>query len=265
MNPAVPPAPMRRDGAGRGLSRPQAIAETLKDWIVEQGMTPGDRLPQEAQLIQILGASKGTVREALRVLETQGLIRTRTGPGGGAFITEVQPDHAASLLANLFYFRELSLENVLQMRRLVGPELAADLARALSDAEISALEEALSPPPPAETQPGDAPAEAQETPSRLDDCLARRSPNTLMGFSYAFVSRLLHEHLEPGATAAEAANGAAPQDEASWTRDLIASLRAHDVERAREVMARRLDSEDRALIAAGARLRRGFIPPLSRR
>ena len=87
---------------GRKRNRPQAVAETIKDWIIAQGLAPGDRLPQEPQLIEELGVSKGTVREALKVLETQGLIRTRTGPGGGAFITEVSDDHAGALLANHF-------------------------------------------------------------------------------------------------------------------------------------------------------------------
>ena len=48
----------------RRLNRPQAAAETIKDWILARGLAPGDRLPQEAQLIAELGVSKGTVREA---------------------------------------------------------------------------------------------------------------------------------------------------------------------------------------------------------
>src|SRR6056297_3955912 len=71
------------------LSRPRQAAAAIKDWVVERGMMPGDRLPGEPELIAHFGMAKGTIREALRVLEAQGLIRTRTGPGGGAFVNEV--------------------------------------------------------------------------------------------------------------------------------------------------------------------------------
>ena len=74
--PSLDEASPRR--GARGRNRPQAVAETIKDWIIDHGLAPGDRLPQEPQLIAHLGASKGTIREALRILETQGLIRTRT-------------------------------------------------------------------------------------------------------------------------------------------------------------------------------------------
>ena len=64
-------------------NRPLAIAEVLKDWIAERGLKSGDRLPQERDLIGLFGVSKGTIREALKALDAQGIIKTRTGPGGG--------------------------------------------------------------------------------------------------------------------------------------------------------------------------------------
>lgn len=69
----------------RERKRSDIIADALKDYIAQKGLRPGERLPQEAELITLLGASKGTVREALKSMETQGIIATRTGPGGGAF------------------------------------------------------------------------------------------------------------------------------------------------------------------------------------
>ncbi len=66
--------------------RTDEIVDAIKRMIVEHGLGPGDRLPQERDLITQFSASKGTVREALKALEVQGLISVRTGPGGGAFI-----------------------------------------------------------------------------------------------------------------------------------------------------------------------------------
>lgn len=67
------------------LSRPVQVAEAIKNWVVEQGLQAGDRLPAEGNLIERFSMSKDTIREAMRILEAQGLIRTRTGPGWRQF------------------------------------------------------------------------------------------------------------------------------------------------------------------------------------
>ena len=71
----------RPDKAPPRRSRPVQLAETIKEWVVEHELRAGDRLPGEAELIARYGRSKGTVREAMRILEAQGLVETRTGPG----------------------------------------------------------------------------------------------------------------------------------------------------------------------------------------
>ena len=92
---SLPTPPQRR-------SRPVRVADAIKDWVVEQGLKPGDRLPGETELIQRFAMSKGTIREALRLLQAQGLVETKTGPGGGLFVGEVSRERARALLANFF-------------------------------------------------------------------------------------------------------------------------------------------------------------------
>jgi GntR family transcriptional repressor for pyruvate dehydrogenase complex len=75
-------------------SRPVQVADRIKDWVVERDLKTGARLPNEAEMILQFGVSKGTVREAMRILEAQGLIVTRTGPGGGSFVGEVTAERA---------------------------------------------------------------------------------------------------------------------------------------------------------------------------
>ena len=89
----MPPATTRSKAEPKP-SRPVQVAEAIKDWVVEQGMQAGDRLPGEVELIERFGMAKGTIREAMRVLEAQGLIKTRTGPGGGSFVHEVSRQRA---------------------------------------------------------------------------------------------------------------------------------------------------------------------------
>ena len=126
------------------LNRPQTIADTLKDWILERGLSPGDRLPQEAQLITELGVSKGTMREALKVLETQGLIRTRTGPGGGAFITEVGEERAGALLGNHFFFKDIGIADIYALRIALEPVLVRELVQHIDDSQIDLLRQRMS-------------------------------------------------------------------------------------------------------------------------
>lgn len=132
MNSSLPTAPRRK--------RTEIIAEALKDYIAEQGLTPGSRLPQEQHLIDALGASKGTIREALRALEAQGLIQTRTGPKGGTFIAEVSADRTMELLGNYFFFHPPTIHDIYEVRKQLEPALVVGIAGRLNDDAITKLE-----------------------------------------------------------------------------------------------------------------------------
>src|SRR6056297_1496957 len=124
-------------------SRPVREADAIKEWVVERNMKKGDRLPSETAMMAQFGMAKGTIREAMRILEAQGLIETRTGPGGGSFVGEVTADRAKALLANYFYFKDLSVADIYQLRRVLEPELAASLAGRLGEAQLAELEEVV--------------------------------------------------------------------------------------------------------------------------
>ena len=67
------------------------IAEQIRESIVEGALKVDDRLPTEEKLARQFGVSRPTVREALKRLAAQHLIRSRRGPGGGTFI--IRPSH----------------------------------------------------------------------------------------------------------------------------------------------------------------------------
>ena len=136
-NPSSNPKPRSR------RSRPLQVAEEIKDWVVERGLQPGDRLPGEAEMIARFGMSKGTIREAMRLLQAQGLIETKTGPGGGSFVGEVTRERATALLGNYFYSRDVTIDDIYQVRIALEPLLASSLAGRLSDAQLVELEEII--------------------------------------------------------------------------------------------------------------------------
>jgi len=86
-NPSPEPAEAGRVAFPGG---PPKAAETIARRVVasigEKGLRPGDMLPREADMLAEYGVSRETLREALRLLEVQGLITLRRGPGGGPVV-----------------------------------------------------------------------------------------------------------------------------------------------------------------------------------
>ena len=172
------------------MSRPVQVAEAIKSWVVEQGLQAGDRLPGEAELIERFGMAKGTIREAMRVLEAQGLIKTRTGPGGGSFVHEVSRQRAKALLGNYFYFKNLTIGDIYQLRLTLEPELASTMAGKLSEEVLEQLEANLAEySEPAQTL--DEEREQHVASLRFHAILAEQARNPLMGFAIDFMVNLL--------------------------------------------------------------------------
>lgn len=108
------------------------IIEKIRAAILEGKLQPGDRLPPEKELGDQFGVSKQTMRESLRALEHLGLIVLKKGSGGGAFIVEVQREVATQSLANYLYFKNLTIENLSELRRILEPHAARCAAERMS-------------------------------------------------------------------------------------------------------------------------------------
>ena len=101
----------------------EQVYDQLRDWIIRGELSRGARLPSEAVLAREFGVSRGTVREALRVLAAQNLIRTAKGAGGGSFVTLPTVDHISTFLhANISLLSEsddVTLPEFLEARELL--------------------------------------------------------------------------------------------------------------------------------------------------
>ena len=238
-------------------NRPQAAAEAIKDWITEHGLAPGDRLPQEHQLIADLGVSKGTVREALKVLETQGLIRTRTGPGGGAFITEMPQDHANALLANHFFFKDITIADIYELRISLEPQLVADLAPVITEEQIDELRRRMS---VYEAPPTSIDEEREQRVAELEfhETLAGFSTNPLLGFTCGFLVRLLKD-LTVCRRIYDQPNPELRERGVSYQQQLIEALLARDADTARAVMEAHMRAAQRMMLAQEAQVTKGFL------
>lgn len=126
--------------APQRIKRADQIVESVKQWVVVNGKQPGDRLPNERELMEQFECSKGTVREALKSLEVQGLVRIKTGPNGGAVLERVPYEKASQLLRNFLHFDQPTGPEIYALRTLVEPEIAALATPRLQDEDFARLE-----------------------------------------------------------------------------------------------------------------------------
>jgi len=119
----------------------QKIIDQIRTAILGGKLKPGDILPPEKELVEQFGVSKQTLRESLRALEHMGLIDVRKGIGGGAHIVEVDIGVTKQSLANFLYFKDLSIENLSELRKLIEPHAAGKAAEAISRENLRILGE----------------------------------------------------------------------------------------------------------------------------
>ncbi|MEN2740386.1 FCD domain-containing protein [Microbacterium sp. X-17] len=115
------------------------VLETIEADLLQGRLGPGDRLPSERELASSLGVGRSSVREALRVLEVLGLIRTGSGSGptSGAIITATPRGALSSVLRLQVAARAFPFDDVVEARLMlesaVVERLAADPDRELDD------------------------------------------------------------------------------------------------------------------------------------
>lgn len=94
----------------------QVIVEQIRQLLKEERLQPGDRLPSERELCVQFGVSRVTIREALRILESNGLVEIRVGARGGAFVTVPSSSRVSEGLADLLTFSPLTASQVTEAR-----------------------------------------------------------------------------------------------------------------------------------------------------
>lgn len=174
----------------RPRKRPDKVADQIKRWIMRDQIQPGEKLPQERELIELFGVSKGTIREALKSLEVQGLVRIRTGPGGGATVVDVSFETATELLGNYFYSKDVSLRHLYELHKLLSPDLAFRVCGQLTESDFRALDRSIS----ARESPPRSPQESRRhgmAAIDFHDVLADACPNPVLGFQCRWINTML--------------------------------------------------------------------------
>ena len=94
----------------------EQLADEILDYIVDHGIAPGTRLAPERQMLADTGRARGTLREALRLLESRGVVEVRAGSAGGAFVRKPQPADLGCAITAVLRVEGASMLDVLTAR-----------------------------------------------------------------------------------------------------------------------------------------------------
>jgi GntR family transcriptional repressor for pyruvate dehydrogenase complex len=112
----------------RPREKPQKIADELRALIVSGELSEGDSLGHEPDLVERFGVSRPSLREALRILETEGLVTVVRGVRGGVVVHEPDERMTARTAALVLQARNVSLADVFEARSLLEPMAARAIA-----------------------------------------------------------------------------------------------------------------------------------------
>ena len=115
------------------------LAKELRRQILGGTFPPGSSLPAESEIVAQTALSRGSVREALRILESEGLVVTRPGRYGGSIAQRPDDDSLRHSISIFVQGRGISLISLLQTREAVEPPLAALAAKNRTEEELQEM------------------------------------------------------------------------------------------------------------------------------
>ena len=122
----------------------QDVVEQIQEAIFDGRLETGQILPAERELKAMLNVSRGTLREALRVLEQKGLIEIKLGVGGGSVVKAVDTEQISESLGLLIRSQKVSLNHLAQFREDVEGIIAAHAAQWHGKEDLKNLKQLLS-------------------------------------------------------------------------------------------------------------------------
>ena len=149
----------RGESAAPGASRPSAgsgvasafspitphrafedIAMQIRGLVAEGRLRPGDRLPPERELATMFQVSRNTLREALRALELAGMIESRKGANGGAFVRPGNPRVVVGGMRDLYHLGAITPEHLTEARIWLSELVVRVVCERATEADLAALQ-----------------------------------------------------------------------------------------------------------------------------
>ena len=227
-------------GRVHGRKSYQALADHLREQILGGHIPEGSPLPNERDLGGSTGLSRGSVREALRMLEVEGLLSIKPGRNGGSTIRLPASDGVSRSLGAYVRAQQIPFDAVLETREALEPQLAALAAIRRTEADLDAIAAASEAVAPA----GIDKAAFITANSRWHWAVAQASQNRLLVAVVAACGKLLHLSNIEGFVS--------PEVQAAVVKahaGIEAAIRAGDPEAAQRRMLRHIRSYRREVAA----------------
>ncbi|MEN3356634.1 MAG: hypothetical protein V7637_616 [Mycobacteriales bacterium] len=209
------------------------IVDQIRVLIREGRLTPGDRLPSERDLCERFGVSRVTVREALRILEANGLIEIRVGARGGAFVTAPSGSHIREGIIDLMTLSPTTAAEVTETRKIIELGVVPLVCERATDEDLAALQELCDKAIAARDAGTYTMEMSAEFHTRLAECTHNRA-----------IVMLQQTFRRPLLMSLERAHEAAPEMGGIGVTEhveLVAAIRARDCPKATDIMRRHLD------------------------
>jgi GntR family transcriptional regulator, transcriptional repressor for pyruvate dehydrogenase complex len=224
----------------------ELIAARLRRQIVRGAVKPGEKLPPETQLMKQFGVSRPTVREAFRILETEGLIVVRPGSRGGAQVVAPDQTAAARHVGLLLQLRGATIDDVYEARKISEPACAAMLARRRTGQDVADLAAVVAEIESAVEARGGAPDPAQWTrlSYRFHELIMQRSGNKTLALQGAMLHDIVATHTELRASRSfgEAGSPERLRLAVKAYKQLLALIEAGDADGAERLWRSHMDS-----------------------
>ncbi|MFP4420323.1 MAG: FadR/GntR family transcriptional regulator [Desulfococcaceae bacterium] len=169
----------------------QDVVNQIQEAILRRDLRPGDTLPPEREMKDMFGTSRGTLREALRVLEQKGLIEIRLGAGGGAVVKDSPAAPFSESLDLLIRFQKISLVHLAEFREGVEGNVAALAAEKGRPENLETLSGRLAEAEALVAEGPDAWDRFLEADKAIHLTLARAAENPL----YILIHEMVHENI----------------------------------------------------------------------
>jgi DNA-binding FadR family transcriptional regulator len=171
----------------------QDIVDQIEEVILDGAIQPGERLPAERDLCAQFKASRGTLREALRILEQKGLIEIRLGAGGGAFVRKINSDLMTTNLAILIRSGRASADHLVQLLEESEATVAALAAKKATAPDVVLLKKLVL----QAQEHKDDQAEGREQFMEIDQAIQQEIYRIADNPLYIFLLQSIRDNLEP--------------------------------------------------------------------
>lgn len=218
------------------------IVAQISDLITQGRLKSGDQLPSERELSETFKVSRASVREAIRALESMGLVQSR--PGDGTFVSTPAIESLIQPMASALFHEKRSQAELFEARRIIEPQLAALAADRATPADLERMEGILA-DQEREIAAGRSGVEAD---SAFHFAIAETARNAVLLRLVNAIVDVLHQSREKSLQTAKR-----PRLSYLKHRELLEALRRGDPEEAERLMREHIEGIEENLFSSPAR------------